>query len=436
VSDSVPISVVDRPIVGRVRPPGSKSITNRALACAAVADGVSTLVGALDSDDVEVMVEALKTLGLDVRHDREARTIDVAGCSGRFPARAADLFIGNSGTTVRFLTSLLAACGRGRFRLHGTPRMHERPIQDLIDVVGKLGGSIRSEAGTGCPPVVIDAVGLNGGEATIRGDVSSQFLSGLLMAAPLAARPLTLAVEETLVSQPYVTMTLDVMRAFGVDCPAGELRRFAVPQGRYRGRRYEIEPDASAASYFFAAAAVTGGTVTVEGLSRDALQGDVGFVDVLARMGCEVRGSAEGLTLTGPKRLLGVDVDMNGVSDTVQTLAVVALFAEGPTRVRGVAHIRHKETDRIRAPAVELRKLGAVVEEFDDGLSVQPPAGGSGAMHGAEIDTYDDHRMAMSFALAGLRIPGVVIRDPACVRKTYPDFFADLTRLVAQSAAR
>jgi 3-phosphoshikimate 1-carboxyvinyltransferase len=436
VSDSVSISVVDRPIVGRIRPPGSKSITNRALACAAAADGVSTLTGALDSDDVEVMVEALKALGLAVAHDRAARTIEVNGCGGRFPSRSADLFIGNSGTTVRFLTALLAVCGHGRFRLHGTPRMHERPIQDLIDAIGRLGGHIHSEAGTGCPPVVIDAAGLDGGEAEIRGDVSSQFLSGLLMAAPYAARPLTLTVAQTLVSQPYVTMTLDVMRAFGVDVPAGDLRRFAVPCGRYRGRRYEIEPDASAASYWFAAAAITGGTVTVEGLRRAALQGDVGFVDVLARMGCEVRDEPDGLTVAGPERLRGIDVDMNAVSDTVQTLAVVALFAEGPTRVRGVAHIRHKETDRIRAPAVELRKLGAAVEEFDDGLCVTPPPRGVAGLRGAEIDTYDDHRMAMSFALAGLRIPGVVIRDPLCVRKTYPEFFADLRRLVDESARR
>jgi 3-phosphoshikimate 1-carboxyvinyltransferase len=436
VSPSVSIPVAERPIVGRIRPPGSKSITNRALACAAVADGPSTLIGALDSDDVEVMVEALKKLGLHVVHDRAARTIEVNGGGGRFPASAADLFIGNSGTTVRFLAAVLAACGRGRFRLHGTSRMHERPIQDLIDAVGRLGGHMRSEAGTGCPPVVIEAAGLQGGEASVRGDVSSQFLSGLLMAAPFALRPLVLSVEGTLVSQPYVTMTLDVMRAFGIDCPAGDLRRFAVPQGRYRGRRYEIEPDASAASYWFAAAAITGGTVTVEGLHRDALQGDVGFVDVLARMGCEVRDDAAGLTVTGPERLKGIEVDMNAVSDTVQTLAVVALFADGPTRVRGVAHNRHKETDRIRAPAVELRKLGAEVDEFEDGLCVHPPAGGVAAAHGAEIDTYEDHRMAMSFALAGLRIPGVVIRDPDCVRKTYPEFFTDLRRLVDASAAR
>lgn len=434
MTNSLPIQPVDRPVVGRIRPPGSKSITNRALICAALADGPSLLRGALDSDDTRVMIDALRQVGLTVEHNRESKTIQIVGCGGKIPAAEAELYIGNSGTTVRFLTALLAL-GHGKFRLHGTPRMHQRPIQDLIDALAALGCRAVSETGNGCPPVVVAAQGLRGGATSVRSDVSSQFLSGLLMAAPYAESPITLTVGDALVSKPYVTMTLDVMRAFGAALgDAGrDLRQIAIPTTRYQPRDYEIEPDASAASYFFASAAITGGEVTVEGLTRRALQGDVQFVNVLEQMGCTVCESAEGLTLRGPERLRGIDVDMNAVSDTVQTLAVAALFADGPTRVRGVAHNRHKETDRIAAPAVELRKLGATVEEHDDGLTIIPPAAGLKALHGAEIDTYDDHRMAMSFALAGLKVPGIVIRDPGCTSKTYPEFFIDLGRLTGKS---
>lgn len=426
---SIEISPASGPIVGKIRPPGSKSITNRALVCAALATGTSTLRGALDSDDTQVMVGALKTLGLDVDHDKTQRTIRVVGCGGHVPVKKADLFIGNSGTTVRFLAAMLAAA-EGEFRLHGTPRMHERPIQDLIDAVGRLGGRIESENKTGCPPIIVHAAGLKGGSSTIRGDVSSQFLSGLLMAAPYAKMPIELTVESALVSQPYIHMTLAVMKSFGIATPTqADLARFTIPLGQYTGCGYEVEPDASAASYFFAAAAITGGRVTVEGLTRQALQGDVGFVDVLEQMGCEVTESSAGITVVG-RTLRGIDIDMNAVSDTMQTLAPVALFADGPTTIRGVAHNRHKETDRIHAVAVELRKLGVEVEEFDDGLKITPNVG---AMHGAEIDTYDDHRMAMSFALVGLRVPKVVIRDPDCTRKTYPEFFTDLAAIAGGS---
>lgn len=419
---SIEISPAPGPIVGKIRPPGSKSITNRALVCAALATGPTMLRGALDSDDTQVMVGALKTLGLDVEHDKVQRTIRVVGCGGHIPAKKADLFIGNSGTTVRFLAAMLAAA-EGEFRLHGTPRMHERPIQDLIDAVGRLGGRIESENKTGCPPIIVHGAGLKGGNSTVRGDVSSQFLSGLLMAAPYAKLPIELTVESSLVSQPYIHMTLAVMKSFGIATPQqSDLTRFTIPLGHYTGCAYEVEPDASAASYFFAAAAITGGRVTVEGLTRQALQGDVGFVDALEQMGCEVSESSDGITVVG-RPLKGIDIDMNAVSDTMQTLAPVALFADGPTTIRGVAHNRHKETDRIHAVAVELRKLGVEVEEFDDGLKITPNVS---KLHGAEIDTYDDHRMAMSFALVGLKVPGVVIRDPDCTRKTYPEFFADL----------
>lgn len=328
----------------------------------------------------------------------------------------------NSGTTVRFLAPLVSLAN-GAFRLDGTPRMRERPIGDLIDSLRQLGVDARAESTGACPPVVIHATGLSGGQATVRGDVSSQFLSGLLMAAPYAHEPVRLAVEGELVSKPYVTMTLAVMDAFGVPVEQLAMREFRVPRQRYGGRVYAIEPDASAASYFFAAAAISGGEVAVEGLSRASLQGDVAFVDVLAQMGCRVTHGPDRITVAG-KKLSGVTVDMNAISDTVQTLAAVALFAEGPTTITGVGHIRHKETDRIGALATELRKLGAIVEELPDGLRITPAP-----LRPAVIDTYQDHRMAMSLSLVGLRQPGIFINDPGCTAKTYPGFWNDLRSL-------
>ena len=448
-----------------IRPPGSKSITNRALVCTALARGESLLTGALESDDTRVMIEGLRQLGLAVDHDREAGTIRVTGCGGRPPAASADLSLGNSGTTVRFLTAM-ATLGHGVYRLDGTPRMRQRPIQDLLDALRQLGADAVSEAGAGCPPVVVRAAGLPGGRAEVAGNISSQFLSAILQAAPYAARDVLLSVRGELVSKPYVAMTIAVMRAFGVkvgfeeqdtaqpgrlryntrpgrlpdDTQPGRLRdvptseteakmpaddfslRVPAPQS-YLGRTYAIEPDASAASYFFAAAAIAGGSVTVEGLGRNSLQGDVAFCDCLRQMGCEVVDGDNQITVKG-KPLRGIDVDMNAISDTVQTLGAVALFADGPTTIRNVGHIRHKETDRIAALATELRKLGAEVDPWTDGLRIAPKP-----LHGASIDTYDDHRMAMSMALVGLAVPGVVIRDPGCTSKTYPDFFRDLAGL-------
>jgi 3-phosphoshikimate 1-carboxyvinyltransferase len=414
------------PIRATVRPPGSKSITNRALVCAALARGESVLRGALESEDTQVMVDALRQLGIQVDADWPRETLRVPGCDGRLPATQADLYVANSGTTVRFLAATVAL-GRGVYRLDGTPRMRERPIGDLLEALSQLQVDATSETGTGCPPVVIRAAGLAGGKATVRGDVSSQFLSGLLLAAPYARQAVELLVEGELVSQPYIRMTLAVMESFGVRVAQQDLRRFEIPTRSYEARDYAIEPDASAASYFFAAAAITGGEVTVEGLSRDSLQGDVSFVDCLARMGCQVRHAADRITVIGGP-LTGIDVEMNAISDTVQTLGAVALFAAGPTTIRGVAHIRHKETDRIAALATELRKLGAEVQEFSDGLRIEPRP-----LRPAEIATYHDHRMAMSLALVGLRTPGVVILDPGCTSKTYPRFFEDLKRVSSTS---
>lgn len=410
------------PIHASVRPPGSKSITNRALVCAALAQGKSLLSGALESEDTQVMVDALRQLGIGIETDWSQAVLRVTGCNGKLPAAAASLYVANSGTTVRFLAATVAL-GQGEYRLDGTARMRERPIQDLLDSLAQLGVTAESETGTGCPPVVIRACGLAGGQARVRGDVSSQFLSGLLLAAPYARQPVELIVEGELVSQPYIHMTLAVMQSFGVQVTEHDLRRFEIPTAGYTGRDYAIEPDASAASYLFAAAAITGGEVAVRGLSRASLQGDVGFVDCLAQMGCRVQCDSDSITVTGGP-LRGIEVDMNAISDTVQTLGAVALFAEGPTTVRGVAHIRHKETDRIAALATELRKLGAEVQEFADGLRIQPRP-----LRPAQIATYHDHRMAMSLALVGLRTPGVIILDPGCTAKTYPRFFTDLAAI-------
>lgn len=415
------------PIFGSIQPPGSKSITNRALVCAALAHGNSILRGALDSEDTQVMIDSLDRLGIVVEASDEKQTLAVTGCGGRLPKPTGDLFVGNSGTTIRFLTAMLAAC-EGEFRLDGVPRMRERPIGDLMDALNRLGSDCQGEIKPGFPPVKLKARGLGGGDVEVRGDVSSQFLSGLLMAAPVAKNPVRVHVTGDLVSKPYVHMTLAVMKSFGID--VGQTRsddslsliELAAPQ-KYTGIDYQIEPDASAASYFWAAAAITGGSVTVKNLGPDALQGDVGIVDCLEQMGCQVERQPQQITVSG-KALRGIEVDMNAISDTVQTLAAVALFADGPTIIHGVGHIRHKETDRIGDLARELRKLGATVEERDEGLTIIP-----GPLKAATIETYRDHRMAMSLALPGLLVPGVVILDPGCTAKTYPHYFEDLAAL-------
>ncbi len=417
----IPIS---GPVRACIRPPSSKSITNRALICAALAEGTSVLSRPLDSDDTRVMIECLRRLGIYITQDVDLDRIQIEGCGGDIPNAKAELFIGNSGTSVRFLTCLVAT-GQGEYVLDGQARMRQRPIQDLIDALNALGTNITSRRGSGCPPVLVRANRLRGGEVSIRGDVSSQFLSGLLMAAPYATSDTWIAVDGQLVSRPYVDMTIAVMRTFGGQVSEHE-QTFHVPAGvPYIGREHEIEPDASAASYFWGAAAITGGQSKVLGLGRNSLQGDVRFCDLLVQMGCHLVEGEHCLTIQGADRLQGIDCNMNDISDTVQTLCAVALFANGPTTIRGVAHNRHKETDRIGNLAIELRKFGAEVEEREDGLRVHPPV----APRSAIINTYDDHRMAMSLALPGLRIPGVVIRDPGCTAKTYPDFFADLAKI-------
>jgi 3-phosphoshikimate 1-carboxyvinyltransferase len=340
------------------------------------------------------------------------------------PARDADLFVANSGTTMRFLTALVAL-GTGRYRLDGVARMRERPIDDLLTALQQLGVRADSEGDNGCPPVLVEANGLCGGIVRIKGDLSSQFLSAMLMVGPFCEQPLIVEVDGPLVSVPYVTMTLAMLRSFGVAKVGAEgQQRFVIAGPIIKPpTQYAIEPDASAASYFFAAAAITGGTITVPGLPPASLQGDVRFVDLLERMGCRVEQRADGITVQGGQ-LRGIDADMNAISDTVMTLAAVACFAEGPTTIGNVAHIRHKETDRLSALATELGRAGVRVEERADGLTIHPAP-----LRPAVFETYNDHRMAMSLALLGLRSAGVVIRNPGCVGKTYPEFFTDLERL-------
>jgi 3-phosphoshikimate 1-carboxyvinyltransferase len=422
------------PIVATLRPPGSKSISNRALILAALTSvsRPQRLTGCLRSEDTEVMIDGLRRLGYSVEPDWDSPDSSVTvfrGDKPLVPATSAELFVANSGTTMRFLTAL-CALGKGSYRLDGVPRMGERPISDLLDGLEQLGVEAWSERDNGCPPVQLRGGTWRGGRIAIRGEVSSQFLSGLLLAAPFAPCASTIfEVSGALVSRPYIEMTRRMLHQWHLRIATPTDSSWLVPGEQQAdgltGDRYDIEPDASAASYFFAAAAITGGRVTVPGLTMHGLQGDVCFVDVLERMGCKVERSTTAISVEGGE-LHGADVGMSDISDTVMTLAAVACFAKGPTTIRNVAHIRHKETDRLAALAMELRRLGAEVEEFADGLTITPRP-----LRGAMVQTYNDHRMAMSLALVGLSIPGVVIDNPSCVAKTYPNFFADLARLRA-----
>ncbi|MEA2586057.1 MAG: 3-phosphoshikimate 1-carboxyvinyltransferase [Thermomicrobiales bacterium] len=423
--DVTSVATVTRPIDAVARIPGSKSITNRALLAAALADGESELSGALHSHDTRYMAAALNALGVGVETDEPGERFRLQGGGGTFPATQAELFVGNAGTAMRFLTAALPL-GRGTYRIDGVPRMRKRPLAPLLQALTDLGADAVSEEGTGCPPVVVRASGLRGGRTTMAGDQSSQFFSALLLDALLGVGGGEVEVAGDLVSKPYMPMTAAVMRAFGVEMELDteHWRTFRVAPGqRYRGRAYRIEPDASNASYFFAAAAVTGGRVRVDGLGRGSTQGDLRFVDVLAVMGATVTVADDYVEVIGPPAgaLKGVDLYLNAISDTAQTLAAIAPFATGLTTIRGVGHARLKETDRVAALATELRRLGQTVEERPDGLTIHPSP-----IVAADVQTYDDHRMAMSFAITALRAPGVRILDPGCVAKTFPDFFARL----------
>jgi 3-phosphoshikimate 1-carboxyvinyltransferase len=410
------------PLDATVRVPGSKSITNRALLLAALADGESELSGALASDDTDVMRAALAELG--VRIEAQGEPWLVAGVDGQLRAPSRSLDVGNSGTTARFLVAA-ATLAPGPVVIDGNARMRERPILHLVEALRALGAAVEVLGRNGCPPIRVAGGGLPGGPVTIDGSQSSQYTSAILLAAPYAARDVELGfVGGKLVSRPYVEVTLQIMRAFGAEADwTGHVAdpRIRVRAGRsYRARSYAIEPDASSAAYPFCAAAIAGGAVRVEGVPADSLQSDWRVLDLLERMGCRVSRRGSTVEVRGPSgklRSLG-EVDMNDLPDAALAIAVVALFADGPTRITNVANLRIKETDRLKALETELEKLGARARADRDSLTIRP-----GPLHGAEIDTYDDHRMAMSFSLAGLRVPGVLIRDPGCVSKTWPSYF-------------
>jgi 3-phosphoshikimate 1-carboxyvinyltransferase len=417
------IQPLQQPINATVTPPGSKSYTNRALPIAALANGSSLLTGALFSDDTHYMTKALLELGFEISSNEAQNIFSVQGLSGSIPRDSAKVFIGNSGTTARFLTPLMAL-GYGMFELDGVPAMQKRPIQPLLDALNTLGARASSIHDTGCPPIRIVANGLRGGNVKMRGDLTSQVFSALLMSAPYFEQGITLEVEDELVSKPYLEVTAQTMKAFGVNLEIDNFERFIVKPGAYIATNYAIEPDASAASYFFAAAAITGGRVIVPGLGRNSLQGDLNFVRVLEQMGCTVNQTATQTEVIGTTELRGVEIDMSQISDTAQTLAAVAPFASSPTRITGIGFIRRKETDRVGAVVRELQRLGINAIEEDDGMIIHP-----GTPKPARIETYDDHRMAMSFAVLGLRAPGITILEPGCVSKTFPKFFEVLKTL-------
>jgi len=411
-----------RHAAGTVRLPGSKSISNRVLLLSALAKGTTEIEGLLDADDTKVMREALSRLGIVFEKEK------IIGAGGAFPVRKADLFLGNAGTAFRPLTAALAFSG-GEYKLSGVPRMHERPIGDLVDGLRGIGARVEYEGKEGFHPLKIFPSEISNSKTVkVRGDVSSQFLTALLMALPLLGRRMTVQVEGELISKPYVEITLNVMRRFGVDVKRDAWREFHVPGGFYvsPGSIF-VEGDASSASYFLAAGAVGGGPVRVEGVGKDSIQGDVRFTEVLERMGAKVSFGADWIEASGGEPLRAIDLDLNHIPDAAMTAAVLALFARGPSTLRNIGSWRVKETDRIAAMAKELRKLGAEVEEGEDYLKILPGK----VMPDAAIDTYDDHRMAMSFSLVALAGVPVRINDPKCVAKTFPDYFREFARITS-----
>ncbi len=404
--------------------PGSKSITNRALLLAALASGASTLTGVLTADDTLAFADGLRSLGFGVENMGESWSVQGAG--GRIPVESADVYCAEAGTAARFLLAACAA-GSGRYRLDAAPQLRRRPLALLLDRL-RAQGARTQPAHADRLPLTLLASGLTGGTLRLPGTTSSQFVSALLMAAPLARSRLTIEVDE-LVSRPYVDMTLAMMEQFGVRTERDEYRTFSVAPATYTARTYAIEPDASTASYFYAAAAVSGGRIKVLGLHRDGcLQGDVLFVDVLAAMGCRVTEEADGVVVSGPPMLTGLTIDMGDISDTFMTLAAVAPLAGSPVTITGISNVRLKESDRIAVMEANLRRLGVQTESGIDFLRIHPAQ-----PHGGRIDTAADHRIAMSFAVLGLRVPGIVIEDAGCVSKTCPSFF-ELWTVLEQKA--
>ncbi len=433
-SRDVHITPIHHPIEATVRVPGSKSLTNRALILAALhsRNSACRLTGALRSEDTELMVDALNTLGIQTEPRWSEHTITVQqNTTGRLiPVPEARLFLGNSGTSLRFLMAF-CSLSEGTFHFDGISRMRERPLAELMRVLEQLGAKPHYEQQADCLPLSLECCGWATSTTQpipVGAKKSSQFLSAMLMAASAANAAYRFRIAGERVSEPYISMTVELLRQWGctIDTTAAGTEFHIDPQRPHHAppTGFAIEPDASSASYFFAAAAITAGQVIVHGTRSDMLQGDIHFLNCLEQMGCRVDATPAGLCLLGTENLCGITVDMNAISDTVMTLATVACFANGPTTITNVEHIRFKETDRIAATATELRRAGVSVEEHQDGLTIHPRA-----MHGAAFHTYNDHRMAMSLALLGLRVPDVIITNADCVRKTYPDFWGDFQRL-------
>ena len=420
----IEIQPLQKPIDTTVTVPGSKSYTNRALLVAALAEGRSRLTGALFSDDTHYMCEALHRLGVQIEADEKGCRFEVVGNGGKIPVDHAELYIGNAGTAARPLVSYLAL-GKGQFTIDGdAPMRRSRPISDLLDALKRLDVDVRSKFDNDFLPLVVRANGLKGGKTRLNASKSSQFLTSLMLVAPYAKKGMAIEVLGEM-KTPYIDITTSVMKAFGVDVAHDNYKSFYIKGGqRYQPREYAIEPDASNASYFFAAAAITSGRVRVTNLSTDSAQGDVQFVNVLEQMGCHVKRRSDTIEVIGPDQLQGIDLDMKAISDTSLTLAAIAPFAESPVIIRNIEHTRHQETDRIHAMVTELRKLGVPVIERQDGVEISPSK-----ITPAEIDTYKDHRVAMGFSLIGLKSPGIWIKDPGCVSKTFPTFFDVLARL-------
>ena len=425
---------------GSIVLPGSKSISNRVLLLAALSTGTTTLKNLLDADDTQVMRNALRQLGLSIT-DQANNVCMVEGCGGHFPVRKADLFMGNAGTAIRPLTAALAMQG-GDYRLSGVARMHERPIRDLVDGLRQVGAKIEYELQEGYPPIQIAAADIKIQDVVkVRGDVSSQFLTALLMALPLVAvKPVRIEVIGELISRPYVDITLKLMARFGVHVACPDAQSFVIPaktsDAVYKSPgQLSVEGDASSASYFLALGAIGGGPVRVLGVGKDSIQGDVAFADALALMGANISAGEDWIEVTGVKnasgKLNGITIDCTEIPDAAMTLAVAALFAEGPTRLNNIASWRVKETDRIAAMATELRKVGATVEEGADYIVVSALTQSDWKSPSQGVDTYDDHRMAMCFSLAAFGPHALTINDPNCVAKTFPTYFSEFAKVVS-----
>jgi 3-phosphoshikimate 1-carboxyvinyltransferase len=419
--EELEITPLGRPPDATIRIPGSKSVTNRALLVAALANGPSSITNPLFSDDSYWLMDALVKLGFGLTADREGGEVRIDGRGGEIPGSDVDLFVGNAGTVARFLPPALAL-GPGPYTVDGVPRMRERPVSDLVEGMRQLGAAVEYAGEKDRYPLKVGGGGIRGGTARISGARSSQFASGLLMAAPYAEAPVALRIDGR-EQWPYIGITVAVMRSFGVDVTE-DPDLFSVQPAAYKPLDYAVEPDASAASYFMAAAALTGGSVEIPGLGSTSTQGDLRFAEILQLMGCDVDLTPNSIKVNGPNRLRGVDVDMNAFSDTMMTLAAIAPFAEGPTTIRNVAHTRLQETDRLSAVATELGRLGVPTHQTPSSIRIIPQTPGP-----AVVRTYGDHRMAMAFAVTGLVVSGIGIQAPGCVTKTFPDFFGRLGEL-------